>query len=317
MVYSFLSIGGNIMWGDKLYHTWNYHLRQKFGNKIFKLPLDAGFSCPNRDGTINTQGCIYCSNRGSGDFAGNAEFNLEKQYLQTKEMMHKKWPNANYIAYFQAFTNTYASVDVLRKLYYQALSFPGVVGLSIATRPDCLSEDVLQLLEEINSKTYLWVELGLQTTNDDTAKFINRGHTYQCFLNGLNKLQKRNIQTCVHIIYGLPNENKQDMIKTAMDISELPIQGVKIHLLHILKNTPLAAYYKHNQFMLLELTDYIELVVDTLEILPENVIIHRLTGDGPRELLIAPLWSLKKWEVLNAIDNELKRRSTKQGTKRK
>jgi len=303
------------MWGDKRYHTWNYHLRQKFGKKIFKLPLDAGFSCPNRDGTISTTGCIYCSSRGSGDFAGNVEFNLEKQYLQTKEMMHKKWPNANYIAYFQAFTNTYAPVDLLRKLYYQAISFPGVVGLSIATRPDCLSEDVLQLLEEINSKTYLWVELGLQTTNDDTAKLINRGHTYQCFLNGLEKLQIRNIQTCVHIIFGLPNENIHDMRKTAMEISNLPIQGIKIHLLHVLKNTPLASYYKLNHFMLLDLPDYIELVVDTLEILPKDVIIHRLTGDGPRELLIAPLWSLKKWEILNAIDNELKRRSSVQGSK--
>ncbi len=303
------------MWGDKRYHTWNYHLRETFGTKIFKLPLDAGFTCPNRDGQISRTGCIYCSSRGSGDFAGNANFNLELQYEQTKEMMHKKWPNANYIAYFQAFTNTYAPIDQLRSAYEKALSFPGVVGLSIATRPDCLADDVLDLLSEINQKTYLWVELGLQTIHNHTAELINRGHSYETFLDGLYKLQARQIRTCTHIIYGLPHETMEEMIQTAECVSQLPIQGIKIHLLHILKHTPLAEYYATNPFPLMDKDSYVKIVVDTLERLSKDVVIHRLTGDGPRDLLIAPMWSLKKWELLNAFDHELQRRSTEQGAK--
>lgn len=303
------------MWGDKRYHTWNYHLRQTFGKKIFKLPLDAGFTCPNRDGHISRTGCIYCSSRGSGDFAGDATYNLQGQYEQTKEMMHKKWPNASYIAYFQAFTNTYAPVEQLRTVYEQALSFPGVIGLSIATRADCLPDEVLDLLSELNKKTYLWVELGLQTVHNHTAKLINRGHSYETFLDGLYKLQARQIRTCVHIIYGLPNETSEEMLETANCIAQLPIQGVKIHLLHVLKHTPLASYYAKSPFPILDSRSYVNLVVDTLERLPKEVVIHRLTGDGPRDLLIAPLWSLKKWELLNAFDQELQKRSTEQGDK--
>ncbi|OEH86195.1 TIGR01212 family radical SAM protein [Desulfuribacillus stibiiarsenatis] len=301
------------MWGDKRYHSWNYHLRQTFGKKIFKLPLDAGFTCPNRDGKLGTSGCIYCSSRGSGDYAGEVHLNLEQQYLQTKTMMHNKWPEANYIAYFQAFTNTYGPIDFLRKIYDQALNFPGVVGLSIATRPDCLPDEVIDLLSEINQKTYLWVELGLQTIHDDTGMLIQRGHTYQEFIEGLQKLQKHKIKTCAHIIYGLPGETEQDMITTSQAVSSLPIQGIKFHLLHVMKNTPLELYYQANPFPLLTMNEYIQLVVNTIEILPKEMIIHRLTGDSPRELLIGPTWSLKKWEVLNAIDTELAKRSSEQG----
>lgn len=310
------SVGGQYMWGDKRYHTWNYHLRSIFGQKIFKLPLDAGFTCPNRDGTVGDTGCIYCSSRGSGDFAGDVSFSLEKQYIQTKTMMHKKWPDAKYIAYFQAFTNTYADVNTLKKLYETALSFPNVVGISIATRPDCLPEDVLDLLTEINKKTYLWVELGLQTIHDHTARLIKRGHTYQDFIDGLNKLQDRKIRTCTHIIFGLPNETIVEMEQTAKTVSLLPVQGLKFHLLHVLKETPLATMFYDNPFPLMEFDSYISLVADTLEILPEEMIIHRLTGDGPRDLLIGPDWSMKKWEILNAIDFEMANRDSKQGSKR-
>ncbi|OEF96188.1 TIGR01212 family radical SAM protein [Desulfuribacillus alkaliarsenatis] len=304
------------MWGDKRYHSWNYHLRKTFGTKVFKLPLDAGFTCPNRDGTYSTEGCIYCSSRGSGDFAGNVNYSLEKQYLQTREMMHKKWPDAKYIAYFQAFTNTYASESILRELYNTALSFPNVVGISIATRPDCLPAEVLDLLEELNNKTYLWVELGLQTVHDKTASLINRGHDYRCFIDGLNKLQERNINTCAHVIYGLPGETISDMWSTSKTIATLPLQGIKFHLLHVLKGTPLAKIYQQGGLEFMDFDAYIKLVVDTLEILPDDMIIHRLTGDGPRDLLLGPMWSQKKWEILNAIDHELLNRSSKQGAKR-
>lgn len=301
------------MWGDKHYHTWNYHLREEFGQKVLKLPIDAGFSCPNRDGTISKIGCIYCSEEGSGDFTPSSKLSIEEQYLKSKDMMSKKWPNGKYIIYFQAFSNTYAPIEKLKKIYYQALELEDVVGVAIATRPDCLSTETIQLLSEINKITYLWVELGLQTIHDHTARLINRGHSFQSFLGSLDLLQAANIRTCAHVIYGLPHESKEEMLETSHTLAKLPLQGIKLHSLYIQKNTILANYYDKQKFPLLTLEEYVDIVVDTIELLPENFIIHRLTGDAPRDQLIAPSWSLKKWEVLNAIDKEFKRRNTKQG----
>lgn len=303
-------------WGDKRYHTFNYHLRQKFGEKIIKVSLDAGFTCPNRDGTRGLGGCVYCSERGSGDFAGEHTLSIAQQFAQVKERMHQKWPKAKYLAYFQAYSNTYAPVARLREVYEQALGAENVIGLALATRPDCLPSDVLSYLEELNRRTYLWVELGLQSRHDRTLEWIRRGHTYREFLAGFKKLREREIKVCAHIILGLPGETHGDMLETAKALAELPVQGVKIHLLHVLSGTPLALMYERERFPLLAKDEYVSLVADILEILPPETIIHRLTGDGPPEQLIAPLWSRKKWEVLNAIDAELERRESWQGKNR-
>lgn len=300
---------------NKRYHTWNYYLRQKFGEKIFKVSLNAGFTCPNVDGTLGYGGCIYCSREGSGDFAGNPNDNLRKQFDEIKAMMLKKWPNAKYIGYFQAFTNTYAPLEVLKERYETVLGFEDVIGLSISTRPDCLPDDVVDYLAELNERTNLWVELGLQTIHDETSDIINRGHTYQDFLDGLKKLKDRNIKTVVHIINGLPGEDKEMMMQTAKAVADMGADGIKIHLLHIIKDTPLRDFLNNGQIVPMEQDEYINLVCDQLEILPEEMVIHRLTGDGKRDELLAPLWSLKKWEVLNRIDDEMKRRGTFQGSK--
>lgn len=300
-------------WGDKRYHSLNYYLREKFGQKVFKISLDAGFTCPNRDGKLATGGCLFCSERGSGDFAGDREVSLSVQFEQVKKVMHKKWSSDKYIAYFQAFTNTYAPVERLEKIYSFALQQSGVVGLAIATRPDCLPDDVLDLLEEINQKTYLWVELGLQTVHKRTARLVNLHYDYDVFVDSLYKLQARGIETCTHIILGLPGETREDMMATARAVAALPIQGLKIHLLHLMKGTPLVNLYEQNKLEFLSKEDYVNLVVDILEIIPSRVVIHRLTGDSPRNLLIGPQWSLKKWEVLNSINDALLKRNTWQG----
>ena len=300
---------------NKRYHTWNYYLRQKFGEKIFKVSLNAGFTCPNVDGTLGYGGCIYCSREGSGDFAGNPNDNLRKQFDEIKTMMLKKWPNAKYIGYFQAFTNTYAPLEVLKERYETVLGFEDVIGLSISTRPDCLPDDVVDYLAELNERTNLWVELGLQTIHDETSEIINRGHSYQDFLDGFKKLKDRNIKTVVHIINGLPGENKEMMMQTAKAVADMGADGIKIHLLHIIKDTPLRDFLNNGQIVPMEQEEYINLVCNQLEILPEEMVIHRLTGDGKRDELLAPLWSLKKWEVLNRIDDEMKRRGTFQGSK--
>lgn len=302
---------------NKRYHTWNYYLRNTFGEKVFKVSINAGFTCPNIDGKVAFGGCTYCSKEGSGDFAGNPNDNLIKQFEDIKCMMHKKWPNAKYIGYFQAFTNTYAPVEVLRKKYETILNLDDVLGLSISTRPDCLPDDVLDYLDELNKKTNLWVELGLQTIHDKTAKLINRGHDYKTFLDGLDKLRKRNIKVVVHIINGLPGETYEMMMETAKEVSKMDIDGVKIHLLHVIKNTPMEKMLEKNMLKLMNEDEYIKLVCDQLEILPDKFIIHRLTGDGKKDELVGPLWSLKKWEVLNKIDEELNNRNSYQGIKYK
>lgn len=298
---------------QKRYRTFNEQLREKFGGKIVKVSLDAGFTCPNRDGTLGRGGCAYCSERGSGDFAGNQKLSIPDQFVEVKERMKKKWPNAQYIAYFQAYTNTYAPIKLLREVYEAALAEENVVGLSISTRPDCLPEEVLDYLEELNQRIYLWVELGLQSSHDRTMEWIGRGHDYAHFLKGLDLLHSRGIRVCAHIILGLPGETQAEMMETAQAVAKLPLEGIKIHLLHVLRGTPLATIFQQEPFELMKKEAYISLVVDILEILPPEVVIHRLTGDGPPEDLIGPLWSRKKWEVLNAIDAELERRDSWQG----
>ena len=300
---------------NKRYHTWNYYLRNTFGEKVFKVSINAGFSCPNIDGTVAYGGCTYCSKEGSGDFAGNPNDNLIKQFEDIKAMMHKKWPTAKYIGYFQAFTNTHAPVEVLKEKYETILKMDDVIGLSISTRPDCLPDDVVEYLGELNERTNLWVELGLQTIHDSTSKIINRGHDYKTFLEGVEKLKAKNIKVIVHIINGLPGEDYNMMMETAKAVSKMGVDGIKIHLLHVIKNTPMEKMLQNGMLKLMDQDEYINLVCDQLEILPEEMIVHRLTGDGKREDLVGPLWSLKKWEVLNQIDATLKERNSFQGCK--
>ncbi|WP_461615149.1 tRNA modification radical SAM protein MnmL/YtqA [Clostridium sp. Marseille-QA1073] len=300
-------------WKGKRYHNLNYFLREKFGQKVFKISLDAGFSCPNRDGTISKGGCVFCSERGSGDFAGDRCFSISKQFEDIRMMMNKKWKDGKYIAYFQAYTNTYAAIDILREKYEEAINQQDVVALAIATRPDCLSEEVLDLIEEYSNKVYTWVELGLQTSKDETARLINRGYELSVFEEGVRNLRKRNIDVVTHVIFGLPGESKIDMINTINYVAHSNIQGIKIHLLHLMKNTPLEKFYKSGHLKLMEMEEYIDLICETITLLPESMVIHRLTGDAPRDLLIGPMWSLKKWEVLNAIDKKLEDENLYQG----
>lgn len=304
-----------LLWGDKRFHTWNYEMREQFGTKVFKVMLDAGFTCPNRDGKIAIGGCTFCSARGSGDFAGSRRDDLVTQFRKVRDLQHRKWPDAQYIGYFQAYTNTYAPVSELREYYEVILEQPGVVGLSIATRPDCLPDDVIDYLAELNERTYLWLEMGLQTIHEDTSRLINRAHDTACYVEAVEKLRKRGIRVCSHIIFGLPQETHEMMLDTARAVAAMDVQGIKIHLLHLMKKTPMVKQYEAGLVRFLEMDEYVKLVVDALELLPPEMIVHRVTGDAPRELLIGPMWSLRKWEVLNAIDAELKRRDTYQGKK--
>lgn len=303
-------------WGDKRYNSLNYFLRGKFGQKVFKISLDAGFTCPNRDGAISSGGCIFCSARGSGDFAGKGN-DLISQFYEVKDMMNKKWRSGKYIAYFQAYTNTYAPVDELREKYMSILNLDDVVGIAIATRPDCLSDDVLGLLEEISKKTYLWVELGLQTINENTAKIINRGYRLETYIEAVNNLKKRNIDVVTHVILGLPGETQEDMIDSVRFVANTDTSGIKLHLLHLMKGTRMVKLYEKGELNFLTMDEYCNLIVRAIEILPENMVVHRITGDSPRSLLIEPIWSLKKWEVLNAIDREFIELDTWQGKKYK
>lgn len=300
---------------NKRYHTWNYHLRHKFGGKVCKIPLNAGFTCPNIDGTKGVGGCIYCSSSGSGDFAGNPGLDLVSQFAQVRENMHKKWPQAKYIPYFQAHTNTYAPARILREKFEPVLAEENVVGLSIATRADALEDEVLDYLAELNQRTYLTVELGLQSIFDSTGKRINRCHTFAEFLAGYEALTRRGISVCVHLINGLPGEDAEMMVKSACRVGELRPHCIKIHLLHILKGTSIARDYARGEVRVLSREEYVDIVVRQLEVIPPETVIQRLTGDGARDSLIAPLWSLKKFVVLNEIDKELLRRDTYQGNK--
>ncbi len=299
----------------KRYRTWNAYLREVFGGKVFKVAVDGGFTCPNRDGTAGRNGCTFCSQLGSGDFAGDRRDALAQQFQAVTRRMHKKWREGKYIGYFQAFTNTHAPVSELREKFEAILEQEGVVGLAIATRPDCLPDDVVDYLAELHDRTYLWVELGLQSIHERTAELTNRGHDYACFVQGVGKLRARGIRVCAHIINGLPLETYEMMMQTARAVAGLDIQGIKIHLLHLMQRTGMAKQYEDGLVRPMKKDEYVRLVCDQLEVLPAETVIHRLTGDAPRDLLIGPAWSLKKWEVLNAIDHELERRASHQGSR--
>ncbi|MCI6677306.1 MAG: TIGR01212 family radical SAM protein [Clostridiales bacterium] len=299
-------------WGEKLYYSFNYYLQQTFGCKVYKVALNAGMSCPNRDGTIGTGGCIFCSAGGSGDFAGDKNCSITEQIEQGIVGTSKFHANA-YIAYFQAYTNTYAPIQRLRSVFTEAIHHPNVVAISIATRPDCLDPEVIQLLAELNKEKPVWVELGLQTIWDDTASYIRRGYELSCFEQACKNLREKGLTVIVHVILGLPGETKEKMLATIDYLNHQDIQGIKLQLLHVLKGTDLAAEYEKGTFSVLEEQEYVSIVVDCIERISPQIVIHRLTGDGPKDLLIAPLWSTKKMQVLNEIHHELKIRNTWQG----
>ena len=301
---------------EKRYNSMGDYLKRRFGAKVVKISLNGGFTCPNRDGTKGTGGCTYCSASGSGDFAGSPLLSIPEQFAQGKSLLEAKWgKDVLYIPYFQANTNTYAPLPRLRTLFEEALSFENVVGLAISTRPDCISPETADYLGELSRRTYLSVELGLQTVHDVTAEKINRCHTYEDFLRGFEMLKSRGVNVCVHIINGLPGESREMMLETVRKVGSLGIHGIKIHLLHIIEGTPLAEQYRRGEVRTMERDEYIELVCDQLELLPPEVLIERLTGDGAHDSLIAPLWSKDKRAVLNGIDKEMRRRNSIQGQK--
>jgi len=300
---------------NKRYHTLNYYLKQKFNSKVFKVSLNAGFSCPNLDGTVGYGGCIYCSKTGSGEFGGNIKDDLITQFHEVKDKISKKWKNSKYIAYFQARTNTHAKLEVLKEKYEQVLALDNVVGLFIATRCDAISDDVLDYLEELNKRTFLTIELGLQTIHEKTSKLINRCHTLEQFDKMVKKLKERNINVVVHIINGLPYETKEMMLETVKHLNTLNIDGIKIHMLNIIKDTPLAELYTKEKFHILTKEEYIDITISQLELLDPSIVIHRITSDPDPQTLIEPTWLIKKFCVLNDIDKEMKKRNTYQGSK--
>lgn len=295
---------------NKRYHTLNYYYENKFHNKVCKVSLNGNFSCPNYK---NNRGCIFCSLSGSGEFGGDKNEPLNVQFDKVSKMMLKKWPNAKFIAYFQANTNTYAPLNILKEKYETALGFDNVIGISIATRCDAISDEVLDYLDELNKKTFLTVELGLQSMHEKTLSLINRGHDLKSFESMVKKLQQRKINVVVHIINGLPHETKEDMINTAKYLNSLNIDGIKIHMLYILKNTKLADMFNKDKFHILTKEEYIDIVCDQLTYLNENIVIHRITGDPKIGDLIEPKWLVKKFCVLNDIDKEMKKRNIYQG----
>lgn len=301
---------------DKRYNTLNNELRKEFGEKVMKLSLDGGFTCPNRDGTVGSKGCIFCSDEGSGEFAGSRFVSIKGQVEQQKELLSKKWKSNKYIIYFQNFTNTYKNAEELREIYYEAISIEGVVGLAIATRPDCLDNDVLELLSELNKKTYLWIELGLQTIHQKSSDFIRRGYPLSTYDKAIKDLKSKGIKTVTHIIIGLPNETNDDILHTVKYVSSTNTWGIKLHSLYIQKSTDLYDFYINNPFTIRSMEGYIDLVSDCLEVLPKDMIVHRVTGDGKRSLLHEPKWSTNKLKVLTGIDVELNLRNSNQGCRR-
>lgn len=303
--------------GGKRYLTQNDYLRDRFGGKVIKLSLNAGLSCPNRDGSKGFGGCTYCSSELSGDFSGNKKLSITDQMTEQVTLLSKKWKSSMYIPYFQAGSNTYGEISKLSDMFEEALSFPDTVGLTIATRADCISDDMLGVLKKLSEKTYLTVEIGLQTIHDITAEKINRCHKYSEFLETYYRLQKCKINTCIHIINGLPGEDIPMMMQTAEEVSRIKPHSLKIHMLHIIKNTTLASEYKKNPFYIMEKEEYIKLVCDQIEIMHPEIIIERVTGDGKKSELIAPLWTCDKKSIINGIDNEFRRRNSYQGEKYK
>lgn len=312
------------LWGDKPYYSLNYYLKQEFGQKVYKLSLNGGMTCPNRDGTLGTSGCIFCSLGGSGDFAASPKLSITNQIEEAKKLVKAKIngrkttlgtdTTEKYIAYFQAYTNTYGEISYLRNIFTEAISHPDIAALSIATRPDCLGDDVIALLADLNKIKPVWIELGLQTCHEKTSQFIRRGYSLPCFEEAVKSLHQINVTVIAHIILGLPGESFSDMLETISYITSfhkkgMPIQGIKLQLLHVLKNTDLAKY----SFHVLSLEEYMDILISCIEMLPKDMVIHRITGDGPKSLLIAPLWSSNKKLVLNRIHQEFKIRKTWQG----
>ena len=300
---------------NKRYHTLNYFYKNKFGIKVFKVSLNGGFSCPNLDGRIGYGGCIYCSKSGSGEFGGDKEDSLKEQFLKMKEVVNKKHIPCKYIGYFQARTNTYASLDVLKEKYECILKQDDVIGLNIATRCDAISDDCLDYLEELSKRTFLTIELGLQTIHEKTSVLINRCHSLQQFEDMVIKLRKRNINVCVHIINGLPYETEEMMLDTVRYLNKLDIQGIKIHMLYIIKDTVIDTMYKKERFKILSKEEYIDIVIKQLELLRPEIVINRITSDPDKETLVEPRWLVDKCQLLNDIDKEMKRRNTYQGIK--
>ena len=302
-------------WNEKPYHSLDYELKKQYGEKIYKIALDANMTCPNRDGSKGTHGCIFCSEGGSGDFAAKGK-SISEQLEQGKTIFHSKNIGSKFIAYFQAFTNTYAPIKRLEALYREALNEPSVVGISIATRPDCLGDDVLSLLQKLKnefSTKFIWIELGLQTIHESTATLIRRGYPLSVFNEAVRNLNKIHIPVIVHVILGLPFENMQMMLETCNYLNSMNISGIKLQLLHVLKNTDLVELFENKSFEILEFEEYINIIISCLEILSPDIVIHRVTGDGPHDLLIAPKWSLDKRRVLNTLHQELKKRGSFQG----
>lgn len=300
-------------WDDKPYYSLNYYLKENYSQKVYKLALNGGMTCPNRDGLIDTRGCIFCSSGGSGEFTPKGCATITEQLSKAKELLKNKNTGDKYIAYFQAYTNTYAPVNYLRKIFYEAISDPDVVGLSIATRPDCLPKEVIDLLKELNEKLPVFVELGFQTSREDSAIFIRRGYSNNVFEEAVKKLQDINVNIVAHMILGLPDETKEDMLATADYLTRLNVNGIKLQLLHILRGTDLAEHYKATNFHILTLDEYCDIVVSIIERLPSTTVIHRITGDGKRDMLIEPTWSLNKRNVLNTIHKTFRDRQTFQG----
>ncbi len=300
-------------WADKPYHSLDYEMKRRFGEKVYRLALNGGMTCPNRDGTLGTGGCIFCSRGGSGDFAASAALSVTEQIRSQKEMIRRKRPVGKFIAYFQAYTNTYAPVSYLERIFLEALADEDVVALSIATRPDCLPDDVLDLLERLNCIKPVWIELGLQTIHEPTAKLIRRGYELACFERAVKQLRSRSIEVIVHVILGLPHETNTQMFETVSYLNTCGIQGIKLQLLHILKGTDLADYYTQSPFSVMTMEEYIDVLIGCIERLSPDIVIHRITGDGPRKLLTAPLWSQNKRTVLNSIHAAFRTRAAWQG----
>ena len=300
-------------WNGKPYYSFDSMLKERFSQKVYKVALNGGMTCPNRDGTLGSRGCIFCSAGGSGDFAGNKEDPISVQIETQVQRLREKRNASSFIAYFQAYTNTYAPVSYLREIYTEAIDHPDIAALSIGTRPDCLGKEVLDLLEELNHKKPVWVELGLQTIHEKTAAYIRRGYPLSCFAAAVKELQKRKLDVIVHTILGLPGESREDILETISYLNHMDIQGIKLQLLHVLKGTDLAEDYLAGKFRVYTMEEYIDLVIDCLEHLSPEIVVHRLTGDGPKELLLAPLWSSAKKTVLNTLHHQCKVRGAWQG----
>lgn len=303
------------MWNGRRFHSFDYDCKERFGTKLYKLSLNAGFSCPNRDGTLGTRGCIFCSAGGSGDFAADVKLSITAQIEQAKQLVAAKNPSGRYIAYFQAYTNTYAPLPVLERVFFEAAAHPDIAAVAIATRPDCLGEDVLSLLARLHAVKPVTVELGLQTIHEKSVEFIRRGYPLSAYDSAVRALDKIGVSIVTHLILGLPYENTEDMLASVRYVCSLPLSGIKLSLLHVLKGTDLAAHYAAHPevYPLMDFSSYLDALLRCLLVIPEDIVIHRLTGDGPKQLLIAPAWSANKKFVLNSIEKEMKRLNFQQG----